>query len=488
MKNILFFLFLFSFSNLIKAQYSQTAPNFPAPNAWANWISIYNDAGGAIYISFELAPKEPICKGLGYSFFRVQSTYNERVKFHVSFSYVDCNGNIANSSGEPFNNFDFDKGPGIVQDLGNWFLGYAGPSITNIQISDIEFPDREAKAAALKRQQDSITAVQQQQRIDNEIKRHQDSIITAQRQQQQQQAAAQQQQAKQQAFNNGNTQVANDRANTAQTISEGIPVVAEAVGTVMGSINFIDPPRYNHYSWSIALTCGVSYNSIPMIQNMTVKNLDLVNPTITQQYSQTTTFPCIGFNAGAEIWPIRGPHFGIGGFTDITQDIFCTASNNEPGSSNLFMFNYGARIVAGTKRLKGIFEIGIHTANITYTYSDITIDVTSTEAADAVSYSSLRLGYGLMYDFGNETDEYSLTFMLLSEHPDFLPSQYSPVSVGRLQFSMNWVDFRIEYSQNYIIPGAAQYSWQSASNQNYFVGSVAVHIPIVAQEYKHKSN
>ena len=147
---------------------------------YGNWITVYSDAAGSISISFKINTKDNVCKGMGYSFYRIQSTFNENVFGDVHFTNIDCDG-------IPFENIipiAFDKGPAINQGLGNWFLGYKGPTITNIRVDSKMnnltdrpwFPDREKKKEEEERAKSEAEALKKKKEQDEINKKEADRI------------------------------------------------------------------------------------------------------------------------------------------------------------------------------------------------------------------------------------------------------------------------------------------------------------------------
>ena len=115
---------------------------------WSDWITLHDESAGSISISFKINTKESVCKGMGYSFFRIQNTFNETVDGKIYFDFLGCDGNISTET-----NKIFYEGPKIDQQLGMWFLGYSGQNagVKNIRITGLKFPDREKAAADQKR-------------------------------------------------------------------------------------------------------------------------------------------------------------------------------------------------------------------------------------------------------------------------------------------------------------------------------------------------
>lgn len=455
-------------------QYAQSAPDFPAPYSWNNWTTIYSDNGGSISISFETAPKQNICQGMAYSYFRVQSTYTEKVNFSVSFSYVGCDGNLGNSGGY----FDFDQGPGMIQYFGNWFLGYAGPSITNIKVNNIKFPDREA----LKRRQDSIADAQRQQ---NQLKRTQDSLWGLHQRHARDSAN--------QAYNVylNNRKIRQDHINDslfeqrkaaidaqhAQFEANSEKYKAAIANGTEGIFHIADllsdhGGKYPGISSLLSISAGIDVSLLPTYLNsVKVNNVNNVDSS-TSASNIAYLNACIGFNyypiiskklsinfhGGAKfgIPPAIIPQLvGLGGIADSTS----TFTESTVG--------YFSELSGGAEIQIGPLLSSIDYISRNWNYSDVqnyednSSNSLTTIVTGSAHTSTIRYGIGLRFSNRNDKNGNGLMvwdLMALFDNSNYYPSNGNVFSLPvtyRLKFTYDFFTANLEFAPNYPVASIA---------------------------------
>lgn len=92
---------------------------------------------------------------MGYAFYRVNSTFNEHIKFTLLYTYTDCNGTPHDSR----MSFEFEEA-GIQKTMGQHFVG---KTFTNVRVVELRFIDREEAAAKQAEEQKKQEEAQKKQ-------------------------------------------------------------------------------------------------------------------------------------------------------------------------------------------------------------------------------------------------------------------------------------------------------------------------------------
>ncbi|MEI6820729.1 MAG: formylglycine-generating enzyme family protein [Bacteroidota bacterium] len=222
-------------------------------------------------------------------------------------------------------------------------------------------------------------------------------------------------------------------------------------------------------SWGVTFNTHFITSAIPIIESRHVYDTTLIYKT---NSSNTSNGWGIGGGLGIDIWPFRGPYFGLGGFVNIAFLI---------GSDNCTIYDFGGTLLLGLKHIKSVFEYRSQSRSI----SGDNMDLNSYDYYVATTYNVNRLGVGLMYDFSVPKEECNISAMLLFDRPNFLPTTNSSIMVARIELNA-YVNFKIEYSQNYAIAGERKYAWSSNTpdNQDYWFISIGKKWNIASGKYK----
>lgn len=209
---------------------------------------------------------------------------------------------------------------------------------------------------------------------------------------------------------------------------------------------------YNNLSWGFGINIGIPFGLVPLITNTPSSSLN-------NSYSTTDEAFIYGLSLGCEIWPIRGPNFGIEGFGSYNLGI--PFNGQSIGSSSIY--NYGGKLIGGLKKIKGVLEYSEIYSNIEYNYQ---LNEDFSPTTGTAKYKTLRKGFGIMFDNSDDDNEKSLTLMCLFDHPDFLPRNNKSIIVWQIFWRLPFLDLSIEYANHYPIGGKRIYSWQNDDNRN----------------------
>ncbi len=250
---------------------------------------------------------------------------------------------------------------------------------------------------------------------------------------------------------------------------------------------------YLRNSWAFNFSFGLGGANVPLISN-TTSSTNSFSP-----FSSTSSALGEGGYLGAEVWPFRGPHFGFG----FTGSYFYGSSLFGGGSisGNVALMNGGGSLLVGFQKLKAIGEFsygtrfGMMTTDFDVLSASYGIAGNGGEEIGYCTYSYLRTGFGLQYDFSNKSnidnpkddEEFTLSLMLLWDRPDFLPENFSASKAARLNVRC-MIDLFVEYGVNYSIAGNKEYFWQNGKpeNRSLFCFGIGKTFTIVGGRYKHK--
>lgn len=242
--------------------------------------------------------------------------------------------------------------------------------------------------------------------------------------------------------------------------------MAESLSTIITSSS--GGTAYDKLGFGMNFGGGLCGLGIPLVQN----SLSTKNTII--PYSSSTQPINLGLYANAELWLLKNQYFGIGGDGNFVYGAGIFGGSTSSAQS----YGYNFKANAGLSWLKLHAEIGKDYRNGSYTedadVSAASLGISGNSgivSSGTFDYSVNRKGAGVIIEFSDDEEETFVSYTLIMDSPDFLPSSYQPLKMHKLVVRV-YIDFIVCYSNNYAIAGTPKYAFNSTDkNQSYlFVG------------------
>lgn len=377
--------------------YAQSTVESIPENRWSSW-SVAEGSKNGVYTSYAISTN--VCSGMGYAFYRVNSTFNEHIKFKLVFSYADCQGVIREES----TFFEFEEA-GIQKTLGQHFTG---KTFTNVRVIELRFIDRE-EAAAKQAEEQKKQAEEQKKQAEEQKKQAEEREKQAE--EKQKQAEEKQEQAEKQAEEQRKKQAEEQRkkfeeskkaALSRQEEYDKLSSMGSAMGATMtalwaGTYLYGQPVRnryYNRPGFFISIGPENSFTLTPFFQSENISYHYSKYVTETLEYQKNIHY---NFNFGAKL--------EMGFVSDYMHLLFPIRANygmfyaswvnyNYSGASKLFLGIPALRWlkIGGSVEYKGnyIDKFNLSTQDGSYSY-------TVTNRSGEAKYSTLSYKVGLRF-------------------------------------------------------------------------------------------
>jgi hypothetical protein len=528
-QKILLFLYLFLCNILSFGQISNDKPKY------TDWITLYDDP--SILFKFQYRYRPTTCKNFNTTMW-YQTRYTEPLKeVYADFkvNYVKCEGN-GETGNESMGVWTFFKGKpkddGWIYKSSSWVIGsrfttfeikrltikdekkqnktiQETPSIkqeTNDFINGVSRKYNQNKypaGTAQNREFDSYknqlsrklenyknaTTLESQENIKSEInqitnkldaleKSYEESIANQEKlKAEEEQRQIENEKIRQQQLQNFENKKQADQ----QSKDLGIATTAALAGGIISMASMFDPAvnyPFNRFVLNFNLSLG--YSNFPLVVNKSgIRNV--ANSSFTQSTAAVDGF------ASAELWFIRGKHFGIGGLGSGSFAVYSPTTGVEQTTATYY---YGGRVLGGLNSLKIVGEYGMGGRAGAYNRDE---DIaTNTVGASGVTTGSenhtfTRFGGGLLIEWNNKINsddvEKSILLMTYFDRLNFLPASYQSIPVFKIGIKA-YVDISLEYSPNYPITGFGSYKMEKITNQSLFAVRVGYTVSLIKSKQR----